>query len=56
MSNAMVNPLIYYWMNARFRQYFKTAVCGWKGFFRSRSYSANLPPTQRNSQNSYSKS
>ncbi|XP_044257934.1 tachykinin-like peptides receptor 86C isoform X1 [Tribolium madens] len=30
MSNAMVNPLIYYWMNARFRQYFKTAICGWK--------------------------
>ncbi|XP_018570439.1 tachykinin-like peptides receptor 86C [Anoplophora glabripennis] len=29
MSNAMVNPLIYYWMNARFRQYFKSAICGW---------------------------
>ncbi|XP_060523858.1 tachykinin-like peptides receptor 86C [Cylas formicarius] len=26
MSNAMVNPLIYYWMNTRFRQYFQTAV------------------------------
>ncbi|XP_072379905.1 tachykinin-like peptides receptor 86C [Diabrotica undecimpunctata] len=27
MSNAMVNPLIYYWMNARFRKYFKAAIC-----------------------------
>ncbi|CAG9853775.1 unnamed protein product [Phyllotreta striolata] len=27
MSNAMVNPLIYYWMNGRFRKYFKSAVC-----------------------------
>ncbi|KAK4882878.1 hypothetical protein RN001_006197 [Aquatica leii] len=30
MANAMVNPLIYYWMNARFRQYFRTAICGWQ--------------------------
>ncbi|XP_057663981.1 tachykinin-like peptides receptor 86C isoform X2 [Diorhabda carinulata] len=28
MSNAMVNPLIYYWMNTRFRNYFKSAICG----------------------------
>ncbi|XP_050308448.1 tachykinin-like peptides receptor 86C [Anthonomus grandis grandis] len=33
MSNAMFNPLIYYWMNARFRQYFKKAMCGWHIYF-----------------------
>uniref|UniRef100_A0A0P5S0U6 Class a rhodopsin g-protein coupled receptor gprllk n=1 Tax=Daphnia magna TaxID=35525 RepID=A0A0P5S0U6_9CRUS len=27
MSNAMINPLVYYYMNARFRQYFKTVLC-----------------------------
>lgn len=27
MSNAMVNPLIYYWMNSRFRVYFQKIVC-----------------------------
>lgn len=27
MANAMVNPLIYYWMNARFRNYFNTVLC-----------------------------
>ncbi|XP_042869475.1 tachykinin-like peptides receptor 86C [Penaeus japonicus] len=26
MSNATVNPLIYYWMNARFRSYFREVV------------------------------
>ncbi|XP_030754649.1 tachykinin-like peptides receptor 86C [Sitophilus oryzae] len=56
MSNAMVNPLIYYWMNARFRQYFRTAVCGWKRFFITRGFSANLQATQRYSQNSNTKS
>ncbi|KAK9882837.1 hypothetical protein WA026_023536 [Henosepilachna vigintioctopunctata] len=30
MSTAMVNPLIYYFMNARFRRYYKAAVCGWR--------------------------
>merc|ERR1711974_389887 len=27
MSNSMFNPLIYYWMNARFRAYFRALVC-----------------------------
>ncbi|XP_072156604.1 tachykinin-like peptides receptor 86C isoform X2 [Bemisia tabaci] len=27
MSNAMVNPLIYYWMNRKFRVYFRQAIC-----------------------------
>uniref|UniRef100_A0A1A9WGY2 G-protein coupled receptors family 1 profile domain-containing protein n=1 Tax=Glossina brevipalpis TaxID=37001 RepID=A0A1A9WGY2_9MUSC len=27
MSNAMVNPIIYYWMNKRFRLYFQKAIC-----------------------------
>ncbi|CAL4122729.1 unnamed protein product, partial [Meganyctiphanes norvegica] len=26
MANAMINPLIYYWMNARFRAYFREMV------------------------------
>lgn len=27
MSNAMVNPVIYYWMNSRFRIYFREIIC-----------------------------
>ncbi|CAO1429904.1 unnamed protein product [Diamesa hyperborea] len=27
MSNAMVNPIIYYWMNSRFRVYFQHIIC-----------------------------
>lgn len=27
MSNSMVNPLIYYWMNRKFRHYFQEAMC-----------------------------
>ncbi|KAL0275015.1 UNVERIFIED_CONTAM: hypothetical protein PYX00_003006 [Menopon gallinae] len=27
MSNAMVNPIIYYWMNVRFRVYFQRIIC-----------------------------
>ncbi|XP_026321932.1 tachykinin-like peptides receptor 86C [Hyposmocoma kahamanoa] len=31
MANAMVNPIIYYWMNAKFRSYFQTAIlCRWR--------------------------
>jgi hypothetical protein len=26
MANSMFNPFIYYWMNARFRGYFKTVM------------------------------
>nr|XP_018916865.1 PREDICTED: tachykinin-like peptides receptor 86C isoform X1 [Bemisia tabaci] len=35
MSNAMVNPIIYYWMNARFRQYFNNIIFGWRCIRRS---------------------
>ena len=27
MSNCCVNPLVYYWMNRRFRDYFNQALC-----------------------------
>ncbi|EFN65593.1 Tachykinin-like peptides receptor 86C [Camponotus floridanus] len=27
MSNSMVNPIIYYWMNSRFRVYFDLVIC-----------------------------
>ncbi|XP_014286994.3 tachykinin-like peptides receptor 86C, partial [Halyomorpha halys] len=27
MSNAMVNPIIYYWMNNKFRVYFRQVIC-----------------------------
>ncbi|XP_066262157.1 tachykinin-like peptides receptor 86C isoform X3 [Euwallacea similis] len=56
MSNAMVNPLIYYWMNARFRQYFRKVMCCWRVICSSRADSKSLPPTARNSINSYTQS
>lgn len=27
MANSMVNPIIYYWMNKRFRHYFQRVIC-----------------------------
>lgn len=27
MANSMVNPIIYYWMNKRFRHYFQKVMC-----------------------------
>ena len=27
MANSMVNPIIYYWMNRRFRHYFQKIMC-----------------------------
>lgn len=27
MSNSMVNPIIYFWMNKRFRHYFQRVMC-----------------------------
>lgn len=27
MSNSMVNPIIYYWLNRRFRHYFQRILC-----------------------------
>ncbi|RZF36506.1 hypothetical protein LSTR_LSTR008841 [Laodelphax striatellus] len=58
MSNAMVNPLIYYWMNARFRQYFRTAVCEWKMCRRrmSRLEGIETPSMIRHCNHSYSQS
>ncbi|KAL2728923.1 tachykinin-like peptides receptor 86C isoform X1 [Vespula squamosa] len=36
MSNCMVNPILYYWMNNRFRAYFKVIICKcWFVFDRS---------------------
>ncbi|XP_066903444.1 tachykinin-like peptides receptor 86C [Halyomorpha halys] len=29
MANAMMNPAIYYFMNPRFREYFRKAICDW---------------------------
>lgn len=57
MSNAMVNPLIYYWMNARFRQYFNKVICGWKRCLRtSRSQSGDSPPMIDRHSHSYTRS
>ncbi|KAL5273785.1 hypothetical protein ACFFRR_000501 [Megaselia abdita] len=42
MSNAMVNPIIYYWMNKRFRVYFQQVLCcQWLLFSRERGNSMN---------------
>ncbi|CAH1987451.1 unnamed protein product [Acanthoscelides obtectus] len=54
MSNAMVNPVIYYWMNARFKQYYRSVMCGWKTctnchFERSDSYSLRNTPSNSKS-------
>ncbi|XP_023718050.1 tachykinin-like peptides receptor 86C isoform X2 [Cryptotermes secundus] len=47
MSNTMVNPLIYYWMNARFRRYFKQAVCEWHCTCRKTPVNLNRLETAR---------
>ncbi|XP_053604017.1 tachykinin-like peptides receptor 86C isoform X2 [Plodia interpunctella] len=45
MANAMVNPIIYYWMNAKFRTYFRTAIlCRWREVFRRRKRAPESPP------------
>ncbi|XP_023012805.1 tachykinin-like peptides receptor 86C [Leptinotarsa decemlineata] len=56
MSNAMVNPLIYYWMNARFRKYFKAAIFGWIRYIQNRRDSDETPPNDENRSHSYSRS
>ncbi|KAL3280394.1 hypothetical protein HHI36_017878 [Cryptolaemus montrouzieri] len=53
MSTAMVNPLIYYFMNARFRRYYKTAVCGWRCFRKSNNENGDSPPIIRRNSHSY---
>ncbi|XP_073985809.1 tachykinin-like peptides receptor 86C isoform X4 [Rhodnius prolixus] len=60
MSNAMLNPLIYYSMNHRFREYFRKAVCEWRCQLWSRQSltqhldGAETPPIRRFS-HSYSR-
>ncbi|XP_050343422.1 tachykinin-like peptides receptor 86C [Nymphalis io] len=46
MANAMVNPIIYYWMNAKFRSYFRTAIlCRWRdSCFRRKRSMPESPP------------
>ncbi|CAH1101890.1 unnamed protein product [Psylliodes chrysocephalus] len=56
MSNAMVNPIIYYWMNARFRKYFKFAVCVWITCKVRRKSTENSSPFNGRHFNSMSKS
>ncbi|XP_059468472.1 tachykinin-like peptides receptor 86C [Neocloeon triangulifer] len=60
MANSMVNPLIYYWMNARFRQYFKHAVCVWNcQKFRRKEpvvHGVETPPMLARYSHSYSRS
>ncbi|KAG5862781.1 hypothetical protein JTB14_028900, partial [Gonioctena quinquepunctata] len=56
MSNAMVNPLIYYWMNARFRKYFKSAICGWMRYIKNRRESTDSPSNDGIRFHSYSRS
>ncbi|XP_065351029.1 tachykinin-like peptides receptor 86C isoform X2 [Cloeon dipterum] len=60
MANSMVNPLIYYWMNARFRQYFKHAVCEWncQKFKRKKPvvHGVETPPMLARYSHSYSRS
>ncbi|XP_054263186.1 tachykinin-like peptides receptor 86C isoform X1 [Macrosteles quadrilineatus] len=43
MSNAMVNPLIYYWMNNRFRVYFRQIICQCFCFRPSLKHELELP-------------
>lgn len=45
MSNSMVNPIIYYWMNRRFRHYFQRILC----FCCFRLWKADDTLTQQNS-------
>ncbi|KAL7729649.1 hypothetical protein ACLKA6_007925 [Drosophila palustris] len=52
MSNAMVNPIIYYWMNKRFRMYFQRIICcGCLGFTRYRFDSTKSRMANKNSSN-----
>ncbi|KAK4324826.1 hypothetical protein Pmani_004567 [Petrolisthes manimaculis] len=52
MANSMINPVIYYWMNARFRSYFREVVLGCVCLRcprrRLSSYDGSPIPTRRN--------
>nr|CAD7427242.1 unnamed protein product [Timema monikensis] len=46
MANAMVNPAIYYWMNVRFRLYFKEIICLYCLFKKVKLDTFELPTTK----------
>ncbi|XP_045460020.1 tachykinin-like peptides receptor 86C isoform X1 [Harmonia axyridis] len=53
MSTAMVNPLIYYFMNARFRRYYKMAVCGFGCYDKSDDLNGKSMNILRKNSHSY---
>ncbi|NP_001127748.1 tachykinin-like peptides receptor 86C [Bombyx mandarina] len=57
MSNAMVNPIIYYWMNAKFRSYFRMAImCRWLEVMWRRRHPLDSPPECPSQSNTRSRS
>ncbi|XP_025415944.1 tachykinin-like peptides receptor 86C isoform X4 [Sipha flava] len=53
MSNSMVNPIIYYWMNPRFRAYFKLIICYCGGLRNSDKESIDLNVIRMNGESHY---
>ncbi|KAL4092309.1 hypothetical protein QTP88_026833 [Uroleucon formosanum] len=53
MSNSMVNPIIYYWMNPRFRAYFKLIICYCGGIRNSDKASIDLNVIRMNGESHY---
>ncbi|VVC39653.1 Neurokinin receptor,GPCR, rhodopsin-like, 7TM,G protein-coupled receptor, rhodopsin-like [Cinara cedri] len=53
MSNSMVNPVIYYWMNPRFRAYFKLIICYCGGLRKSDKVSIDLNVIRMNGESQY---
>ncbi|XP_060834975.1 tachykinin-like peptides receptor 86C [Rhopalosiphum padi] len=53
MSNSMVNPIIYYWMNPRFRAYFKLIICYCGGLRNSDKASIDLNVIRMNGESQY---
>ncbi|XP_050057165.1 tachykinin-like peptides receptor 86C isoform X5 [Aphis gossypii] len=53
MSNSMVNPIIYYWMNPRFRAYFKLIICYCGGLRNPDKDSINLNVIRMNGESQY---
>ncbi|XP_050428225.1 tachykinin-like peptides receptor 86C isoform X2 [Adelges cooleyi] len=53
MSNSMVNPIIYYWMNPRFRTYFKVALCYCGGMRKCKQSSVDLNVIRMNGDTSH---
>ncbi|GFQ88847.1 tachykinin-like peptides receptor 86C [Trichonephila clavata] len=43
MSNSCYNPIVYYWMNSRFRDYFRTVMCFPKRGFRRSIWRKDRP-------------